>query len=340
MTSEIAPSRLQEARELIARSLVWDNHACMPLRPEDPSFLPQLESVAAAGVDVVSLNIGFGPQDLESHLRNLAAFRKWIGERPDRYALVQTLADIDAARAAGKLAVIFDIEGLAPFDAGDHGLVEMLAGLGVKWALVAYNRNNAAGGGCMDEDGGLTEHGRAVISEMGRVGMAVCCSHTGHRTALEVMKVAGGPVIFSHSNASAVFDHPRNIPDTLIKACADTGGVVGINGIGAFLGDGLKEDRLAGAMAHHADHMLRLVGAAHVGIGIDYVFDRAELMEYLATMRETFPNEPQWREAPKLAPAGVLTEFTAGLLERGHSPTALEKVLGGNWRRLAETVWR
>jgi len=70
------------------------------------------------------------------------------------------------------------------------------------------------------------------------------------------------------------------------------------------------------------------------------VFDRAELMEYLATMRETFPNEPQWREAPKLAPAGVLTEFTAGLLERGHSPTALEKVLGGNWRRLAETVWR
>ncbi|MEQ8404961.1 MAG: membrane dipeptidase [Oceanicaulis sp.] len=331
---------MEEARELIAGTLVWDNHACMPLRPEDPAFLQRLETVAAAGVDVVSLNIGFGSQDLDSHVRNLAAFRVWIGARPDQYVLARTLSDIDAARRAGKLAVIFDIEGLAPFDAGDHGLVEMFATLGVKWALVAYNRNNASGGGCMDEDGGLTDHGRALIAEMGRAGMAVCCSHTGHRTAMEVIEAADGPVIFSHSNASAVFDHPRNIPDDLIKACAVTGGVVGVNGIGAFLGEGLCGSDLAEAMARHADHMLNLVGADHVGVGIDYVFDQAELMEYLATMRDAFPDEPQWRETPRLASAEVLPEFAARLLERGHTAPTLEKVLGANWRRVAEAVWR
>jgi len=340
MSGSAHTDQMEAARSLLARTLVWDNHACMPLRPDDPGFLPQLETVAAAGVDVVSLNIGFGPQTLESHLRNLAAFRRWIGARPERYVLADSLADIDAARAAGKLAVVFDIEGLAPFDEGDHGLIEMVAQLGVKWALIAYNRNNAAGGGCMDDDGGLTGHGRAVIAEMTRVGMAVCCSHTGHRTAHDVMEAASGPVIFSHSNASAVFDHPRNIPDALIKACAATGGVVGVNGIGAFLGEGLGPDDLAPAMADHIDHMVQLAGPEHVGLGIDYVFDQAELLAYLQTMRETFPEEPQWREPPRLAAPSAIAELTARLMARGYDTTSLRAILGGNWRRVAEAVWR
>ena len=130
----------------------------------------------------------------------------------------------------------FDIEGANAI--GDQlSLLGLYRDLGVRWMLLAYNRNNRAGGGCQDEDPGLTAFGRRMLHEMARVGIVACCSHTGYRTAREAIDESPTPVIFSHSNARALVDHPRNIPDDLIKACAARGGVVGVNGIGIFLGD-------------------------------------------------------------------------------------------------------
>ena len=102
--------------------------------------------------------------------------------------------------------------------------------------LLAYNLNNLAGGGCQDDDDGMTAFGHDVVREMERVGMVVCCSHTGYRTARDVLKMATKPVVFSHSNAHDIVAHPRNLPDDLVRECAQTGGVVGVNGIGLFLG--------------------------------------------------------------------------------------------------------
>ncbi|HKX55316.1 MAG TPA: membrane dipeptidase, partial [Xanthomonadales bacterium] len=117
---------LLDARELLQQSLVWDNHACMPLRPRDESFLDQLQRAHRTGVDVVALNVGFGPQTLQDHIRMLSAFRQWLAARSDLYVLAKNLADIERARCEGKLAVFFDIEGMAPLDQGDHGLVALL----------------------------------------------------------------------------------------------------------------------------------------------------------------------------------------------------------------------
>ncbi len=328
---------LDRAQQLIATSLVWDNHACMPLRPEDGGFLPQIERARAAGFDVVSLNAGFGPQPLDSHLRMLASFRRWFAERSDRYMLVDRAADIDAARAAGKLAITFDVEGMGPLDNGDSGLVQLFYDLGVRWMLIAYNRNNAVGGGCYDDDPGLSAHGRAVLAEMKRVGMVVCCSHTGHRTARQVIEAAENPVIFSHSNPDAVFPHKRNIPDDLIKACAATGGVIGINGIGAFLGD--NDDRPE-TLVEHIDHVTQLVGPAYVGLALDYVYDRQELIDFLATMRETFPEDPAFGRDPKMVPPEALAAIVAGLIDRGYADADVQNILGGNWRRVAAQVWK
>ena len=328
---------LAQAVVLIEGALVWDNHACMPLRPGDDAFLPQIERARKAGCDVVSLNVGFGPQSLEAHLRVAASFRRWFAARPDLYILARGVADIDRAREEGKLAVFFDIEGMAPFDQGDAGLVQLFHDLGVRWMLIAYNRNNAAGGGCYDEDPGLSDHGRAILAEMKRVGMMVCCSHTGHRTAREVIEEAGNPVIFSHSNASAVHPHTRNIPDELIEACARTGGVVGVNGIGVFLGD--NDDR-AETLVRHIDHMVQLVGPDHVGIGLDYVYDQQELAEHLVTMRETFADDPTYRQQIRMVGPEALPAIVAGLQARGYADSDIGKILGGNWRRVAGQVWR
>src|SRR5690606_15583576 len=91
------------ARSLMASSLVWDNHGCMPLRPMDEDFLPQLELYRSSGVDVAIINIGFGEQGVEQHLRMLAHFRRWIAVRQDRYLLVRTVNDIHRARETGRL---------------------------------------------------------------------------------------------------------------------------------------------------------------------------------------------------------------------------------------------
>ncbi|MEM9530977.1 MAG: membrane dipeptidase [Pseudomonadota bacterium] len=322
------------ARELLGASLVWDNHACMPIRVGDESFLPQLRRAKDAGCDVVSLNVGFGFKSLDEHLRMLALFRRWIGEQSQDYQLAQSVADIDRARAAGRLAVVFDVEGMAPLDDGDFGVVALLRELGVIWMLVAYNKNNAAGGGCMDDDPGLKAHGRAVLKEMKRVGMMACCSHTGHRTAMDVMEAADNPVIFSHSNASAIAGHARNIPDDLIRACAATGGVIGINGIGDFLGAG---DNYAQLLLRHIDHVAELVGPEHVGLGLDYVYDQQELIDYLKSHPELFGVDPDLKV--RMAAPEVIPELVAAMLARGYAKDHIRLILGENWRRVAQEVW-
>ncbi|RPH97387.1 MAG: membrane dipeptidase [Lysobacterales bacterium] len=327
----------QRARALLNDSLVWDNHACMPLRPGDASFFDQLDRARQSGVDVISLNIGFGPLSLQDHLGVLAWFRKWLGQRPERFLLARHPEDIDTARRQGRLAVIFDIEGMAPLDAGDHGLVAMFRELGVGWMLIAYNRNNAAGGGCMDEDPGLSAHGRRILAEMKRVGMIACCSHTGQRTALDVLEAADNPVIFSHSNANAVHQHVRNISDELIRACAATGGVVGINGLGDFLGPG--ED-YAEAIVRHVDHMVELVGSEHVGLALDYVYDQQEVADYVRTMHATFGEEQAAEFSGRFAPPETFVPIVTRLLGLGYAERDIRNIVGGNWYRVASQVWR
>lgn len=273
--------------------VIWDNHVCAPLRPLDFSFLPMLERYRAAGFTTVSLNVGFGDQSAEDHLRMLASFRAWLAERPEHYALVSTADDVRRAAAEGRLGILFDVEGMA-FLNGQLALIPLLYDLGVRWMSIAYNRNNDVGGGCQDEDGGLTAFGREVLAEAKRVGMVVCCSHTGHRTAREVMEATENPIIFSHSNASAVHPHFRNIGDDLIVKCARTGGVVGVNGIGMFLG---ANDNSTEALVRHIDHMVQLVGPAHVAIALDMCSMRRSLMSTFARSRISSPRAPAMARA-------------------------------------------
>jgi len=328
---------LTDARAVLRGCLVWDNHGCMPVnRPHDTSFLPLLQRYRAAGFDAVMLNVGFGEMGVEEHLRTLASMRRWLLGRPEDYVLIDTVHDIETARASGRLAVGFDIEG-ANAIADQPSLIQLYYNLGVRWMLLAYNRNNLVGGGCQDEDGGLTTYGREVIAEMERVGMQVCCSHTGHRTVREVFEVVTNPVIFSHSNASAVHPHPRNIPDDLIRTCAATGGVVGINGLATFLGPG---DDLAEAFARHVDHVVQLVGPQHVALGLDYVFDIDELNDYLVKMRHTFPPGLGYEDAVRMVAPEQLENIVQILLSWGYQRTDLEALLGGNLLRLARAVWK
>jgi membrane dipeptidase len=195
------------------------------------------------------------------------------------------------------------------------------------------------GGGCMDKDGGLTPFGEQVIDEMERVGMIACCSHTGERTTLEVIERSRNPVIFSHSNPRGLWDHPRNIRDEVIRACAAKGGVVGINGVGAFLG---SNDTRSETLARNVDYVARLAGIDHVALGLDYVFDNDELLEYLKSRPQMFGEDAktlQQYACDFVAPEQI-PEIASCLTAMGYADLDVQRVLGLNLLRVARAVWK
>lgn len=337
MTIERKPGRnwniSEKAAALHAGALVWEMHGCLPLKGNAP--LDDLKRFADAGVNFASINAGFDGVSWTETLATVSRFRHWLLEHPD-YVLVETAEDIDRARTDGRLAIAFDIEGADALN-GDLSMVSTYYALGARWMLIAYNKNNLAGGGCHDEDCGLTDFGRDMVREMNRVGMIVDCSHTGARTTLAVMEVSDSPVTFSHSNPAALVEHRRNITDEQIKACAATGGVIGINGIGLFLGN---NDASAEAMVRHIDYVTQLVGPEHVGLGVDYVFDQDELNDYLAKNPDIFPPGGGYGKGLAMAPPEVMPELTAGLLARGYAEKDIRGILGENFMRVARAVWK
>ncbi len=332
----MAYKSVARAADLLAGNLVWDNHGCMPLRPHDASFLPQLARYRAAGVDFVSLNVGFGEQGIEEHVRMLAHLRHWLTLHSNEYVVVETVEDITRARSEGKLAVSFDMEGANGL-ADQLSLVQLYYDLGVRWMLIAYNRNNRVGGGCHDDDAGLTAFGRQVLDEMARVGMVTCCTHTGYRTTMDVMAYSTKPVIFSHSNPLAIHNHARNISDEVMRACADSGGVVGMNGIGIFLGD---NDNSTGTFVRHIDYAVSLIGPDHVGIGLDYVFDPQELDDFVTSHAATYPAEAGYRQGIKLVSPEQLEPIVDGLIHLGYADRDIAAILGQNFLRVAREVWK
>lgn len=321
-------------RVLLRSAVVWDNHACLPLRA-DARFLPQLERYREASVSVVSLNAGFADMSWAEHVRILSFMRQWIALRPDRYYLLSTVEDALHCKAQGKLGVVFDIEGMCPVQE-DLSLVQTFYELGVRWMLIAYNRNNAAGGGCLDADHGLTAIGRSIIDEMERVGMVLCLSHTGARTAAEALEYSRSPVIFSHSNPYGDMPHPRNISDELICACARKGGVIGLSGIGLFLG---AKVNLVEALLRQLRYVVDRVGPEHVGLGLDYVFDRTELVEYVRLNPMLFPPGIDAARFKMVEPE-ALGAIAEGLARDNLTDTQIRGILGENWLRIAQQVWR
>ena len=330
-TSEAAP----QADDIYAEALVWDSHA--GIFPHPDTDLSGLSHWRAAGVSFVSLNVVYDVMSWEETIKVLAAYRTWLEANADKYVIAGTAEDVRQAKRAGKLAVAFDLEGMNALD-GDLNLVSLYYRLGVRQALFAYNLNNAAGGGCHDEDVGLTDFGRAVVREMNRVGMLVDCSHTAYRTTMEAMEISSAPVLFSHSNPKALWDHGRNIRDEQIKACAAGGGVVGVNGLGIFLG---PNDTSTGTLVKHVCYLAELIGPEHVGLGLDYSYADDDLAEGLSARPDYWP-PGQLYDTPniKVAEPKQIAEICREVHARGFSATEITGILGGNFLRVASQVWR
>lgn len=326
------------ARDLYASTLVWDTHS--GFRPVPAADLNNLRIWRDAGVRHLSVDVGFDLFPWSHTVATLSAFRHWILGHGEEFALAGTVAEVRTAAAAGKLAITFDIEGMNALD-GRIEMVELYHRLGVRQMLFAYNRNNQAGGGCHDDDVGLTPFGRAVIGEMNRLGMFVDVTHCGYRTSMEAIELSTQPAIFSHSNARTLCNHERNITDEQIRACARKGGVIGVAGVSLFLG--LERESAAG-LADHVEYLLEVAGPRHVGIGLDFAFpirDAASTSEIIRANPGFWPKHRGYDVAQvRFLPPARLIEMTDILLRRGHSDDVVRGVLGENFLRLAEQVWK
>jgi membrane dipeptidase len=323
--------------DLYRRTIVWDAHSCMPIQPNQD--LSRLERHRQAGATFVSLNVGMDFNPLAQCIRVIAGYRDWLRRHADRFVLAETTEDVRRAKIEGKLAVAFDLEGSVMLE-DDLAMLGLFRDVGVRQIHLAYNLNNSIAAGCHDEDRGLTALGRAVVAEINRVGMLMDCSHSGRKTSLEIMEISEKPVIFSHANPKALRNHGRNIDDTQIDACAKTDGVIGICGIGPFLGE---NDIRTETILRHIDYVAERVGTRHIGLGLDYVF-HPEVDDLPAGE----PAEKWWprkygygsSHGPmKIVPPEQLPEIADALVKRGLKEDEIIGIMGGNFLRAAEATW-
>ncbi|MGW0183128.1 dipeptidase [Nocardia sp. NPDC003345] len=314
-------------------TLLWDQHACLPLRAT--ADVGELARFRRRGPTFVSVNVGYSPQSFADSVGLLTGYRNSIRAHPE-LTTVSTVADIEVADASGRIAVAFDLEDSGPLD-GDLGNLRAFTDLGVRTLLPTYNHANRAGCGCLDsEDRGLTAWGADLVREMNAVGMVPDGSHCSARTGLDMCEISARPVIYSHSCMRRVWDHPRNITDDQARACAATGGVIGITGVGIFLGPNTPTLE---AMTRHLEYAAELVGIEHVGVSTDHSFDAADFLAEIRDNPHLF-DESYTRWGPiRWMPPETFIGLGAHLERQGWSESDITAVLGGNSLRVAAATW-
>jgi membrane dipeptidase len=242
-------------------------------------------------------------------------------------ARVASIEDLARVPRLGKIGVVVG------FQNSDHfrtrADVEAFHRLGQRVSQLTYNERNRIGSGChVRKDRGLTRFGAEVVIEMNRVGMAIDLSHCGDRTSLEAIALSHPPVLVTHSNCRALVPaQPRCKSDAVIRALAAKGGVMGITLVRAFVGAGTPtlDDLL-----DHFDHVARVAGIEHVGLGSDV--DVAPSGELSGPARSFY-------DIRGLDPKTRVFQIADGLLRRGHRRRDVELVLGGNFLRALAAIW-
>jgi membrane dipeptidase len=328
--------RLHQSILVCDMTLPWVSMARRNILRQNLKF-QCLERFVESGANYVSLCLA-DDHGIERTIRILGTERAFIRKNEHRYSLVETPDDIVRAKEEGKLAVSFHFQGSLPVDR-ELGLVEVYYRLGVRQMLLAYNLKNFVGDGCHERtDAGLSNFGVSLIKEMNRVGMILDCSHCGYRTSMEAIEVSSAPTIFSHSNARSIHDHPRNIYDDQIKASAAGGGIIGINGLGIFLGSNSSS---AKDLVRHIDYIAGLVGPQYVGLGLDYCYDMETMLHWVRSEMEMFPRSIGYdvRTIQQFPPEN-LPRLTELLLDHGYTEKEVRGIMGENFLRVAKEIWK
>ncbi|MHB1595440.1 MAG: dipeptidase [Streptosporangiaceae bacterium] len=373
--SSPTPASLAAARDLLTRTPILDGHndLAWALREaiEDGTFTgdpgradiatgigftqTDLPRLVAGGVGAQFWSV-YVPAELQGEaavaatLEQIDLVRRLVAANPGSLELARTADDVEKITAAGKIASLMGAEGGHSI-ASSLGVLRMLHALGVGYLTLTHNLNVGWADSGTDEPdaGGLTDFGREVVREMQRIGMLVDLSHTAPSTMSDTLDVAAGPVIFSHSSARAVTDHPRNVPDAILERLPANGGIAMVTFVPAFVSEACREWGLAAAaeaerrgldyrnlsarydladwaaanpeptatladVADHVEHVRAVAGIDHVGLGGD--FDGTSTLPAGLTDVSSYP------------------ALFAELLDRGWSEADCARLASGNILRV------
>jgi len=315
--------------------------------PIGPLSKIQLENVASSGITAVNLSLD--ESNFENVIRNIALWQGEIDAHPNQLLLVKKGQDLERAKKENKLGLIFGLQDLE-YIGKDLTLIEVFYKLGMRIIQLTYNTANHFGAGCLEHrDGGLTKLGRKAVAELNKLGIAVDLSHCGIQTTLDGIAESEKPIVISHSGCKEVYRHPRSKGDKELRAMADKGGVIGIYFF--FLGNDGTPYCNKEMLLDHIDHALRICGSDHVGIGSDLsITPVEETPEYTKALKEDDANRAKLGiqapdEAgrppymPDLNTPRRIEKIAFAMSKRGHSPDVIEKVIGGNFKRVFGEIW-
>ncbi len=368
-----------EARALHRQSLVIDGHNDLPwqlrekgslsfdalnLNQLQPDFHTDLVRLREGGVGgqfwsvYVPASTARRGTALRETLEQIDLVHAMIERYPQQLELARSAADVTRIHRHGKIACLIGVEGGHAIE-DSLQVLRKLYGLGARYMTLTHSDTLSWADSATDKPrhGGLTAFGEEVVREMNRLGMLVDLSHVSAETMRDALRVSSAPVIFSHSSARAIADHPRNVPDDVLRRLVPNGGVVMINFYSGYVVPdaarrGVEHTRVAAELrkefpadepyrralarweaqhpvsrgtihdvVDHIDHVVRVAGVDHVGLGSD--FDGVDVLPDQLEDVSCFPN------------------ITQELLRRGYRREQIQRVLGGNVLRAlrsAETV--
>ncbi|MDD9856737.1 MAG: membrane dipeptidase [Gammaproteobacteria bacterium] len=293
------------------------------------------EEMRHGGLDCAHVTIAYHETCAET-LRSIGAWNRLLELHGDLIMRVRDVADLNAARAAGKTGIVFGFQNCSPIE-DDCQLVEIFHALGVRFMQLSYNNQSPLATGCYeDRDSGITRFGKQVIDEMNRVGMVIDMSHSAELSTLEAIDYSSRPIAITHANPSWFADVPRNKSNAVLKALADSGGMLGLSLYPFHLKDGSNCTREA--FCAMAARTAELMGVERLGIGSDLC--RGQPASVLSWMRDgrwrkpaeggaadpAWPQQPAWFSTS--ADYGNLAE---GLERAGFSGAEVERIMGRNW---------
>jgi membrane dipeptidase len=353
----------ERAQRLLRDSLVISLHDHPSLFPRRMEETPEYyrtgrqhtgyAGLAASGMTVVFDNMMDGTACVTGH-----APWRWddiitdLGMRQADLAhqsgvmTIRTVADIDEAYRSGRVGLVFGLEAATPIE-NEIDRLDVLYGLGLRQIGIAYSDANSLGSGLGEAtDGGLTAFGRRAVTRMNKLGLAIDVSHSSDRTSLDTCEQSDRPVFMTHAGSRVVWDIPRMKPDAVLKAVAETGGVIGMSAAPHTTLSAAHPRHSIDSVMDHFRYIVDLVGIEHVAFGPDTLygdhvqlhkvfghllgisrvtsgpaFDPVEYVDGLENPTENFENICGW------------------LVRNGFDDDSVRAVIGGNIYRALQAIW-
>jgi len=305
-----------------------------------------LAAVRQSGITAVNFTIS--DPTFEGTVANMGAVEALVEQHPEAFLIVRRHSDIARAKRENMIGIMPGFQYTAFLEENPER-IGLFRQFGVRIMQLTYNNRSIFGDGCLEPgNAGLSKAGMAAIRKMNALGVAVDLSHSGYRTTAEAIAESAKPVLITHSGCAAVYAHPRNKPDEILKSLADRGGYFGV-----YLMPYVVASPTVPTREHVLDHLvhaLNVCGSDHVGIGSDGAIQKTVLTpEQKAAFDRDIarrkalgigaPGEDRYPYVPDLNGPDHMEIIAAELAKRGQPAAVIERVLGANFHRVIGEIW-